>query len=253
MDDNIGATLENLGSFIAEQLSPNVLSEIIRDSLLNEIHLYLQSYLKTEIENLIIRTVKREVETIKHQCNYELEQIHIKFQEGLSALSKLNMSSVQMPPKISDSQPTFIKPNLQNLSPIAVHKGSTPQGLNSSISPLIENQFNPEETMKNHFQSQRFTEGFQIFLSIQNERVQENSLNFVNLELINEQNLDQATADALAQWALKETKIQLLARLISIIKENEVLSKYLRKIVGSKNPQFNEIKSMILEKTIKRY
>ena len=134
---------------------------------------------------------------------------------------------------------------MQNFKP----EGNTPQGFNGQNLKPVDNQFS-DEALQNHFVNKRFTKGFQMFLSIQDEIVKEIYLSLVNLELNNEQNLYLPTADVLAQWALTSCKTQLLSRLITIINEAELLLRYLRRIVQLRNPVLNDIKSMILLKTL---
>ena len=249
MEGDIGERIEALGSFIADQLSPNVIGEIIREALMKEVRIYLQGYLKAELENFVVQTVRREVEAVKQQCNLVLEQVNGKLQENLLALSRVNVGSLPMPPRVVDPQPAFFQANTQNILQNFKPEGNTPQGFNGQNLKPVDNQFS-DEALQNLFANKRFTEGFQMFLSIQDERIKENYLSSVNLELINERNLDLPTADALAQWALTSCKTQLLARLITIINEAELLSRYLRRIVQLRNPVLNDIKSMILLKTL---
>lgn len=252
MGEEFRIGIESLANFIAEQLSPNVLSDILRDSLLNEVKSYVHHCLNTEVENLISTIVKKEVESLRQQCNLALENLANQLQETLSALKSQNSPSYQKDPIIKSNQNPllFTKPNIpepllsQSIS--ITPDSSSDNYSNFSGSQQIPDFSNPADRIKEYFRFNNYTEGFKLLLDNDSDKVRQECLSFVNFENINKMNLDLITAERLCMWAVANYYQDFLTQLVCCV-DNEVLRKLLRKIVALKDPSFNNVKSAIIK------
>lgn len=252
MGEDYRIGLESLASFISEQLSPSILTEILRDGFMREVQSYVKNYINNEVENLVSTLVKKEVESLRQQCNLALENLTKQLQETLSALNRQSSPIIQKEPGIKQnpnpfvfSNPSIPDPILSRSIPTLNPDSGSDNYPNIPGMQKIQVSSNTADKIKELFRANNYTEGFKLFLDNDDEKTRQ-CLSCVNFESLNRGNFDMTIAERLGLWAITNAYLDFLGKLIYCV-DGEVLRKLLRKIVNLKDPSYQSIKSAIIK------